>query len=44
MSIRNYLLLECVSQQLIVPKHGDLVLRYRLPKMEALSCQQKYDS
>jgi hypothetical protein len=31
-----------VSQQLIVPKLEDLVLRYRSLKMGAISCQQKY--
>jgi hypothetical protein len=51
MSIRNYLYFcfygsvfkyASVSQQLIVPKLEDLVLRYRSLKMGARSCQQKY--
>jgi hypothetical protein len=37
-----YLKYVSVSQQLIVPKLEDLVLRYRPLKMGAISCQQKY--
>jgi hypothetical protein len=37
-----YLKYASVSQQLIVPKLEDLVLRYRSLKMGEISCQQKY--
>jgi hypothetical protein len=37
-----YLKYAIVSQQLIVPKLEDLVLRYRSLKMGSISCQQKY--
>jgi hypothetical protein len=37
-----YLKYASVSQQLIVYKLEDLVLRYRPLKMWAISCQQKY--
>jgi hypothetical protein len=37
-----YLKYASVSQQLIVPKLEDLVLRCRSLKMGAINCQQKY--
>jgi hypothetical protein len=37
-----YLKYASFSQQLIVPKLEDVVLRYRSLKMGAISCQQKY--
>jgi hypothetical protein len=37
-----YLKYVSVSQQLIVPKLEDLVLRYRSLKMGAIRCEQKY--
>jgi hypothetical protein len=37
-----YLKYASVSQQLIVPKLEDLVLRHKSLKMGAISCQQKY--